>query len=257
MAKYNYIKTVSLKEDGNKYRVGVYGSGISKKCDFYINNELKFKEIPFRKGNSIKVLKSGYFINVRESQGYNRIIRDGKVVLTTRYYVVNAYAKKDCDEIGREFIADTYLIVVSRNDGLKGIYSSKRHLVLPIKYSIIDIDYSFNIVIGEKVNIDQYVGELKEEMLKCMRKGVYMQIGEYSEKYETVIRKGARVYDDEVDIYDDWRIHYTWNDGFSDYEEEDDDDSGVIVPSDWDDYSYEDSLYDALGGEMDAQWNID
>lgn len=29
------------------------------------------------------------------------------------------------------------------------------------------------------------------------------------------------------------------------------------LPIDWDDYSLEDSLYDALGGEMDAIWNID
>ena len=256
MAKYSYIKTLSLKEDNNEYRVGVYGSNESKKCDFYINGKLKFERIPFRKGNSISVLKNGYFIKLRDSQGNNRVIRNGEVLLKTHYNVVNAYTEIVCDFNGREFIGDTYLIVVSRN-GLKGIYSSKRHLVLPIKYSIIDIDEHFNIVLGEEVNLDQYVGELKEEMLKCMRKGKYMQIGEYSEEYETVICKGARVYDDVIDIYDDWRIHYTWNDGFSDYEEEDDDCGYINVPSNWDDYSHEDSLYDALGGEMDAKWNID
>lgn len=31
----------------------------------------------------------------------------------------------------------------------------------------------------------------------------------------------------------------------------------VNVPSNWDDYSFEDSMYDALDGEMDAIWNID
>jgi len=256
MPKYNHIRDITLKEDNNEYKIGVNGSGINKKCDFYINGELKYQGIPFNKGKSIMILGNGCFIKLRDSFGLNRVIRNGKTVLTTKYYVENAYAKAVCDDIGREYLDNVYLIVVSRN-GLKGIYSSKRHLVLPIKYSIIDIDEWFNIVIGEKINLDQYVDELKEEMRKCMRKGVYMQIGEYSEEYETIIRRDARVYNDEVDIYDDWRIHYTWNDRFSDYEEENEDYSGVNVPSDWDDYSHDDSLYDALGGEMDAMWNID
>ena len=44
------------RKDNNEYRVGVYGSNESKKCDFYINGKLKFERIPFRKGNSISVL---------------------------------------------------------------------------------------------------------------------------------------------------------------------------------------------------------
>lgn len=258
MPKYQNIKTLSLEKDDNEYRVGVYGSGMSKKCDFYINDELIFKEISFRNGNSIKVLKSGYFINLRDTQGNNRIIRYGDVIFKTRYNVVNAHAMIDYDANGIEFISDTYLIVVSRVDGLKGVYSTnKRMLVLPFKYSTIDIDEHFNIILGEKVNIDEYDGDLKDSILKSMRKGEFMQIGNFSRKHNWVSCKGAKVYGDEVDIYDDWRIHYTWNDGFSEFEEEDEDSSGVNVPSDWDDYSHDDSLYDALGGEMDARWNID
>ena len=258
MPKYLKIKTLSLEKDDNEYKVGVYGFGMSTKFDFYINEELIFKEIPFRYGNSIKVLKSGFFINLKDSQKYNRIIRNGKIILNTRYHVVNAHAFIDCDANGIEYVDNTYLIVVSRNDGLKGVYSTnKRKLVLPFIYSTIDIDENFNIILGKKVNIDNYVGELKDSILKSMRKGEYMQIGEYSKKHNWVSCKGAMVYGDEVDIYDDWRIHYTWNDGFSEYVEEDDDCSGLNVPSDWDDYTHDDSLYDALGGEMDAYWNIE
>ena len=35
-------------------------------------------------------------------------------------------------------------------------------------------------------------------------------------------------------------------------QEEEEDDYNV-----WDDYSYEEAMYDALGGEMEAIWNLD
>ena len=136
MAKYNNKKSLSLHNDDNEYCIGFCGNGDTKRCDFYVNKELMFQGIPFRKGNSVKVLKSGYFINVKDSQGINRVIRDGKVVFSTHRHVVNAYAHLDYDADGIEFISKTYLIIVSRN-GLFGICSSKGHLILPIKYSTI------------------------------------------------------------------------------------------------------------------------
>ncbi|MBR5657591.1 MAG: hypothetical protein IKW98_13065 [Prevotella sp.] len=253
---YDKIIPMPVKEDNNVYFVGIIGTETIGKCDFYINNELVFQGIPFNKGKAIRVLNSGYFIFLRDLQGRNRIIRDGKIIFSTRYNVANAYVQTDYDVDGNKFIADVYLIVISKN-GLYGIYSSKKHLILPIKYSTIDIDEQFNIVLGEKVNLDMYDEELKKGKLKCMRKGEYMQIGNYIEKYDYVECKSAKVYGDEVYIVDTYNEHYYWNDGFSDYEIDDEDTSGVNVPSNWDDYSYEDSLYDALGGEMDAVWNID
>lgn len=258
MAKYSHIKDISLNRDKNKYRVGITGSDETKSCDFYINGELIFQGIPFKKGKSIKVLKSGYFISVRDSQGTIKVIRNGKVVLSTRYSVENAFVRIDTDDIGRECIADDeYLIVVTRN-GKYGLYSSKRKMLLGLKYSTIDIDEYFTIVLGEKVDLDLYSDDLKEDMLKCMRKGEYMQIGEYSERYGYIETRGARVDEDNnVYIVDKWNERYYWNDGFSDYEIDEEDYGGINVPSNWEDYSYEDSLYDALGGEMDAKWNID
>ena len=257
MAKYSHIKDISLNRDETKYRVGITGSGKTKSCDFYINDELVFQGIPFKKGNSIKVLKSGYFISVRDSQGTNRVVRDGRVVLSTRYSVDNAFVRIDTDDIGREYVADDeYLIVVTRNSKY-GLYSSKRKMLLVLKYSTIDIDEYFNIVLGEKVDLDLYSDDLKEDMLKCMRKGEFMQIGEYSKRYGKIETRGARVDEDNnVYIVDKWTERYYWNDGFS-YEIDKDDNGGVNLPSNWDDYTHEDSLYDAVGGEMDAVWNID
>ena len=258
MAKYRYTKSLSLHKDCNDYRIGVYGYGDTTRCDFYINDELMFQGIPFRKGNSIKLLKSGYFINVRDSHGTNRVVRGGEVILSTRYSVANAFARIDIDDIGEEYVADDeYLIVVTRN-GKYGLYSSKRKMLLGLEYSTIDIDEAFTIILGEKVDLNLYSDNLKKEMLNCMRKGEYMQIGEYSKRYGYIKKKGARVDEDNnVFIVDKWDVRYYWNDGFSDYEIVEDDCSGVNVPSNWDDYSYEDSLYDALDGHMDAIWNID
>lgn len=200
MVKYSCTKTLSLKEDNNEYRISVCGTGVEKKCDFYINNTLKFEGIPFRKGNSIKVLKSGYFISVRDSQGTIKVIRNGKVVLSTRYSVENAFVRIDTDDIGREYVADDeYLIVVTRNSKY-GLYSSKRKMLLGLKYSTIDIDEYFTIVLGEKVDLDLISDDLKEDMLKSMRKGEYMQIGEYSKRYGKIETRGARV-DEDNNVY--------------------------------------------------------
>ena len=182
MSKYNQVRVLSLNADNNMYRVVVSGSMNNKKCDFYINNELIYKDIPYRNGNSIRKLKSGYFINVRDSQGTNRVVRDGKTVFSTKYDIANAYVKTELDVIGREYVEnDEYLIVVTRN-GKYGLYSSKRKMLLPLKYSTIDIDDDFIIVLGEKINLDLCTDELKAKMLKCMRNEEYMQIGKYSKK---------------------------------------------------------------------------
>lgn len=252
--KYDKIIPMPLIEDTNIYYIGIISSGKSKKCDFYINNDILFQGITYNR-RTIEIVKSGYFIKLRDAQGLNKIIRNGEVVFSTRYNVVNAYARIDCDANGIEFISDTYLIVVSKN-GLCGIYSSKRKLLLPLKYSTIDIDENFYIVLGVKVNFDLFTNDAKKRIMQSMRRGECMQIGEYSEKHDEITRKLATVDGDIVYVIDDERIHYTWNEEFSDfiYEDNEEDDN---IPSHWDDYSYEDSLYDALGGQMDAVWNID
>ena len=168
--------------------------------------------------------------------------------------MANAYVQKDIDADGFDIIGDTCLIVVTKDD-LYGIYSSTGKMLLPIEYSTIDIDEYFNVVLGKKdLDIDQYVGELKDVYLKSRRNDEYMQIGKYSKEFDVIDCRVAEVHKTEVQIWED----YYWDDGFVDlYEEEENECGHNNTPSDWDDYSYEDSLYDALGGEMDAIWNID
>ena len=252
MTKYNHVTNITLKEDNIEYRVGVYGSDMSKKCDLLINDIPIYKEIPYNDGKSISVVESGFFIKL-SAYGANIVIRDGKMVFFTNSYdVVNAHAMIDHDAHGEEFVSDIYLIVVSRNDGLKGIYSTKKwELVLPFKYSTIDIDEYFTIILGEKVNLDEYDDELRLDMLStCMRKGEYMQIGNYSKEHDCVSYKRAKVYNGGEVCIESFLQYYYWDDGFK---------IGVgdIANSNWEKYTIEDSLYDALGGEMEAIWNID
>ena len=252
--KYDSIDMFSLKEDKNDYIVGVTKTNDGFKSDFYVNDILLYQGIPSKYGNCIRTLKSGYFINVTDSQGKNRIIRKRRVVFSTKYEVANAYVQKDIDADGFDIIGDTCLIVVTKDD-LYGIYSSTGKMLLPIEYSTIDIDEYFNVVLGKKdLDIDQYVGELKDVYLKSRRNDEYMQIGKYSKEFDVIDCRVAEVHKTEVQIWED----YYWDDGFVDlYEEEENECGHNNTPSDWDDYSYEDSLYDALGGEMDAIWNID
>ena len=254
--KYDSIEMLSLKEEKNTYFIGVTKTNDGAKCDFYVKDILLYQGLPFNNGNPIRVLKSGYFINVTDSQGINRIIRKGKVIFSTKYEVANTYVQKDIDADGFYVIGDTYLIVVAK-DNLYGIYSSTGKMLLPIKYSTIDIDERFYIVLGIKVNPESFDDDAKKVILQGMRNGEFMQIGEYSKEFDEITRKAAIVDGDEVEVEYDREIHYIWNNGFGDFEIVEYDSSGVNVPSNWDDYSYEDSLYDALGGEMDAKWNID
>ena len=252
--KYDSIDMLSLKEDTKDYIVGATKTSDGFKSDLYVNDILLYQGIPSKYGNCIRTLKSGYFINVTDAQGENRIIRDGKIIFSTKYEVVNVYIEKDVDVNGIEKTGEVYLIVVTK-DNLYGIYSSTGKMLLPIKYSTIDIDEYFNVILGEKdIDIDQYVGELKDAYLKSRRNDEYMQIGKYSKEFDVIDCRVAEVHKTEVQIWD----NYYWDDGFVDLLEDEEDDYGCNnTPSDWDDYSYEDSLYDALGGEMDAIWNID
>ena len=257
MAKYSYIKTLSLKEDNNEYRVGVYGSNESKKCEFLINDKPLFEGIPYNDEKSISVVDSGFFIKL-SVHGTNFVIRDGKIVFFTNSYdVVNAHAMIDHDADGDEFISDIYLIVVSRDDGLKGVYSTKKwELVLPFKYSTIDINSSFTIILGEKINLDEYDDETKLDMLStCMRMGEYMQIGDYSKEHDCVSCKRAEVYQGSEVCISSFLSYRYWDDGFKFGDNIDN--SHLYVDSNLEKYTLEDSLYDALGGEMDAIWNID
>ena len=255
--KYDNIELMPLKEDDNVYFVGILGNGKNHKFDFYINHEIVFEGVSQNRVKLLRVLDSGYFLEVKGAYGITCLIRNNKVVFTTKFNVVNAYVRYKIDYNDFWVVdEDVYLIVVSRNS-LLGLYSSKGKKLLPIEYSTIDIDENFNIVLGKKVNLDSFDDELKKEVLNSMRKGEYMEIGKYSKRFGEIDIKVASVYDNKVYIISTCTEEYYWNDGFHQWEFDDYFLRDDNVPSDWEDYTREDSLYDALGGQMDAIWNID
>ena len=242
--KYDYIKPLPLKCDGNAYYVGVNGRESNNICDFYVDDKLLFRSIPFNRGRAVKVMKNGYFIEINDAVGQNHIFRKGKIVFTTRYEIKGVYLKKECDAWGRTIEDDSEFLIVVKDSDLYGIYSPTGKMVLPIEYSTIDIDEDLTIVLGKKDNNEK-------ELIGDIRFGEYMYVGEYIKADDYIACRGARVIEDQVIL----GTYYYWNDGFVDTCEDDDEDDGN--PSPWENYTIEDSLYDALGGEMDAIWNID
>ena len=118
-------------------------------------------------------------------------------------------------------------------------------MILPIEYPIVDIDDNLTIVTAKR--IDEM--EIDENDKSILRNYYHMEIGSYSKESNSIILENATVKDDEVIISDNG--DYVWDGEFkSKYKE---------VPNEWSSeyYSHEDAMYDALGGEMDAIWNID
>lgn len=74
-----------------------------------------------------------------------------------------------------------------------------------------------------------------------------MEIGRYNEKDDLITLTKAKM-KDEVVLLDN-EENYVWDCGFKFMKEE--------RPNEWAHYSYKEALYDALGGEMDAIWNLD
>ena len=73
----------------------------------------------------------------------------------------------------------------------------------------------------------------------------------YVSKDNAITYKKATIKDDVVFLDEDGE--YTWDGGFINKEE--DDDESDYYPRDH--YSSGEAMYDALGGEIEAIWNID
>lgn len=244
--KYDYIRSIFLEDDMNIYYAGFCNADESKKCDLYINNEMILREVLYSKGSSLRVLGNRTFISAKDPNGDTVIIRGGKIVFTTPYDVADIYTEKYINVGMTKYIDNArkiteYLIVVSYND-LYGIYSSSGKLLLPIKYSTIAIDEHLTIVLGKKIednsDFDEYYDPILNDEL--------MEIGYYSSNEDTITHEMATVVDGVVCLDNDG--DYIWNGDFK---------YTSRIRDDYSDYSYEDSIYDALGGEMSAIWNLD
>ena len=244
--KYDGIKPLALKDDENIYYIGVEGVDMDNKYDLYINHELFFQKYPFERGRLIKVVGNGYFIQFIDSDGKVGFIRNGEVVFKPQYNKTQVCVRKKLDyQDDNEELEFLYIV----SDGLLyGICSPSSELILPIEYTFVDIDENLTIVLGR--NIYDLDVDKNDESIMC---GCLMEVGSYSKETNSIVTKKAKVKNDVVLL--DKIGDYVWDGDFrytkEPYSNEDD------TPSSWENYTIEDSLYDALGGEMEAIWNID
>ena len=223
--KYDYIKSLPIEDDENVYYVGVIGKDEDNTCDLFINHKIKLQGIPFNKGYSIRVLENKKFIKFTNFAGNVGIIREGKFVLEPLYQDVKVYIERTLDYSQESKLK--FLFVVSDGESY-GICSPSGKLILPIEYSTIDMDDNLCIIL-DKYDEDN------------------IEIGWYDEEHDSIVHETAEMEDGMVLLDDEG--DYIWDGQFR-YTKED-------RGTGWENYSREDSIYDALGGEMDAIWNID
>lgn len=77
--KYDYIKSLPIKDDYNVYYAGVVGLGDDNKFDFYINHQLVLQGIPFKRGHSVKLINDGTFIQITNSDGEKGNIKKWRI----------------------------------------------------------------------------------------------------------------------------------------------------------------------------------
>lgn len=245
--KYDNIKSLPLKEE-IVYYVGVMGENSDNNCDLYVNHKILLQNYPFNRGDAIKVVGNGYFIKYTDLDGKIGFIRNGEVVFKPLYKKAEVYVEETYCEL-EDIMKIEFLYVVS--DGERyGICSPSGDLILPIEYKIIDVDNRLNIIIGNDAN------ELEvDKNDKSIMSGNQMMVGHYSKETNSIIKEKAKVKDNAVQLDDEG--DYVWDGKFryTNYCNEDEFHSPWVDYTDK--YTVEDSLYDALGGEMDAVWNID
>lgn len=165
--KYDSIVALPLNNDGNVYYVGINGNDKYGSFDLYINHEIRLKELPYVKGTfSIKIVNDGDFIQFMDKTGNIGVIRDGNIILEPLYKEVMIY-----EEYNNTFLSNNYekkldyLFVVS--DGkFYGICSSKGKLVLPIEYSLIDVNENFLVILEQNNTIEAGYYEKYTETFK-------------------------------------------------------------------------------------------
>jgi len=218
--KYDYIKSLPVKDDYNVYYAGVVGLGDDNKFDFYINHQLVLQGIPFKRGHSVKLINDGTFIQITNSDGKKGILRNGKFILDPIYKDVKTFVKYE-----ENYDPDTnctseilkYLFAVT-DDELFGICSSSGKLILPKNYSTIDMDDNFRIVLVRDFNaeVDDENDETIEDMIDYG--GIY-ETGYYDEEKDVIVTERAKFKDGEVLLDDEG--YYVW-DGCFRYLKEDD-----------------------------------
>lgn len=219
--KYDYIKSLPIKDDDSVYYAGVVGLGDDNKFDFYINHKLVLQGIPFKRGHSVKLINDGTFIQITNSDGKKGILRNGEFLLEPIYKMIKAFVMHERNYDPKTNITSEsikYLFVVS--DGkLFGICSPLGKLILPMKYSTIDMDDELCIVLVRDFDkeLDDENNKEIEEMLDYG--GIY-ETGYYDEEKDVVeieravFKEGAVLLDDEGNYIWDGQFRYLKEDDY-------------------------------------------
>lgn len=184
--KYDSIVSWALDKDENIYYVGFIGKGADKKYDLYINHQIKLKNLPYKKeASSLKVVNNSRFVRYKDVNGKVGIIRNGDILLKPLYEEVTIFVKRDYlyDEDNKL----EFLFVVSDGESY-GICSPTGNLVLPVEYSLIDIDEELTIILEHK-DCDS------------------MEVGFYDEENDSISHNKAEMEDGVIHLDDD----YIWD----------------------------------------------
>ena len=211
--KYDYIISLNLNEDSNIYYIGLTGRNDKYKYDLYINHDVFLQNIPYEKGVSIKLVGKKSFIRFANSDGNFGIIRAGEIIIEPLYEEIRTFVmneKKYDIETGMTSETLKYLFVVSDGE-LYGICSPTGKLILPMKYSTIDIDDSFCIILVRDFDLemDNKCDETVEEMLNY---GSIYEIGYYDEEKDVIVTEKAKFKEGKVFL--DNEDTYVWDGSF-------------------------------------------
>lgn len=205
--KYDYIKTLPLNDDSNIYYAGVTGLDDENKFDLYINHKIVLQGILFNRGHSVKLIKDGTFIQITNNDGKKGIIRNGNFVIDPLYKEIRTFVQRE-----KDYDSETqkYLFVVSDGE-LFGICSPSGKLILPMKYSTIDIDAEFCIVLVRDFDTE-LDGESDESVEEMLDYGEIYETGYYDEEKDVIVTERARFEDGKVLLDDEG--NYVWDGRF-------------------------------------------
>lgn len=218
--KYDYIKPLPLMDDDNVYYLGIMGRGTEKKCDLYINHKLFFQNYPFDKEHNTKVVGKECFIQFANTEENVGLIRNGEIVFKPQYKEVTVYVHvydSIINQNGKKEI--DYLIIVGEGE-LYGLCSHSGELILPIEYSILDVDdYLDKIVLGRTIERkDEENEEDENEDEESILWDYLMEVGRYSKFDNSIKIKKAKVKNGAVQL----DYNYIWDGEFK-YTDEGDD----------------------------------
>lgn len=188
--KYDQILSSHLTSDDNIYYAGIIRKDDDYSYDLYINHEIVLQNVPFVKGKSIKQSAKNFII-FSNCEGKLGIIRRGTIILEPKYDNVRICVSRTLNYSQKENDLE-YLFIVSDGKAY-GICSAKGKLILPLNYSMIDMDDDLCIILKKKDD------------------GCY-EVGWYDKGKDIICHKSAEIKDGAIQLDNDG--DYVWDGSF-------------------------------------------